>query len=166
MTRSATPTEPLKLPPHRQGWAHVFWTLFGLAALAALLAACLVYTAPPVLSDWQVRDTARPVLDGRVTDGKCSTKIVLHICDATLTLRTPGGPVSRRVNYVFAGVHSGDYSIRVMADPARPDLMTTDLSLDRLWNRTITLLVIAGAIAAVIVAAILGMIRNRQAAAG
>ena len=166
MTASANRTEPLRLPPPSQGWGNIFWTLFGLVALAALLVACAVFTAPPVLSDWQVRDTARPVAEARVTDGKCSAKIVLHICDVTLNLRTPTGTVVRRVNTVFTGFHVGDYNIRVMADPARPDLVTTDLALDRLWNRTITLLVIAGALSSIIVAGIAAMIRNRRAASG
>lgn len=166
MTASANRTEPLRLPPPRQGWGNTFWTLFGLVALGALPVACAVYTAPPLLSDWQIRDTARPVADARVTDGKCSAKIVLHICDMTLNLRTPTGIVARRVNTVFTGVHVGDYNIQVMADPARPDRVTTDLALDRLWNRTITLLVIAGSLAATIIAAVAAMIRNRRAASG
>ncbi|MCJ2081809.1 hypothetical protein [Methylobacterium sp. J-090] len=166
MTTAPNRTEPLRLPPPRQGWGNIFWTLFGLVALGALLVACAVYTAPPVVTDWQIRDTARPVADARVTDGKCSTKIVLHLCDMTLNLRTPTGTVVRRVNTVFTGVHVGDYTIRVLADPARPDLVTTDLALDRLWNRTITLLVIAGALAAIIVAALAAMVRNRRAGAG
>jgi hypothetical protein len=164
MTASPDHTAPLRLPPRGQGWTNTFWVLFGVVALGAILVAAGVYTAPAVLSDWQVRDAARPVPDARVSDGKCTSKIVIHICDATLALRTPAGPVTRRVNYVFTGVHVGDYSIAVMADPSRPDLVTTDLGLDRLWNRTITLVVGAGAIAASIVAALLGLVRNRRAA--
>ena len=78
MTASANRTEPLRLPPPSQGWGNIFWTLFGLVALAALLVACAVFTAPPVLSDWQVRDTARPVAEARVTDGKCSASVRTH----------------------------------------------------------------------------------------
>lgn len=159
-------SEPLRLPPPAQGWGNTLWTLFGIVALGALLVACAVYTAPAVLSDWQVREAARPAHAARVSEGKCSTRIILHICDATLTLGIPTGEVTRRVNYLFTGVHAGDYSIRVMADPARPDLVTTDLGLDRLWNRTLTLLVIACALAASIVLAIGAMIRNRRTSAG
>lgn len=166
MTTSVNRAEPLRLPPPRQGWGNTLWTLFGLAALAALLVACAVYTAPPVISDWQIRDTARPAAGARVSDGKCTAKIVLHLCDVTLTLPIPTGSVVRRVNTVFTGMHVGDYAIRVMADPARPDLVNTDLALDRLWNRTLTLLVIAGALAAIIVAALVAMVRNRRAGSG
>lgn len=156
--------EPLRLPPQERGWVGIFWVLFGVVALAGLLFACAWFTAPAVISDWQVRETAQPVPAGRVSEGKCSAKLVIHICDMTLSLRTPAGPVSRRVNYVFSGVQFGDYSAGVMADPARPDRVTTDLGLDRLWNRTITLLVLVGALMACIYGALLSVIRGRQAA--
>lgn len=165
-TASNEPAEPLRLPPERIGWTGSFFVLFGVLALGAILAASAVYTAPVVISDWQVRGTAQPAPAARVSEGKCSTKLVIHICDVTLSLRTPKGEVKRRVNYVFSGLHLGDYSAGVMADPARPDLVTTDLGLDRLWNRTITLLVLAGAILACIYGALLSLIRNRRATAG
>ncbi|UHC19879.1 hypothetical protein LRS73_33315 (plasmid) [Methylobacterium currus] len=163
-TASSYRPDALRLPPRGQGWINTFWVLFGVAALGGILVACAVYTAPAVISDWQVRATAQPASAARVSEGKCSAKLVIHICDATLSLRLPGGTVTRRVNYVFSGFHAGDYRVGVMADPARPDLVTTDLGLDRLWNRTITLLVGAGAIAACIVGALLSLIRNRRTA--
>ncbi len=156
--------QTLRLPPERMGWGAIFWVLFGVVLLGGILGASAVYTAPVVISDWQVRGTAQPVPSARVSEGKCSAKLVIHICDATLTLRTAQGSVTRRVNYVFTGLHAGDYGVGVMADPARPDLVTTDLGLDRLWNRTITLLVLAGAIAACIYGALRSIIRNRRAA--
>jgi hypothetical protein len=164
-TKATEPAQSLRLPPERMGLAAMFWVLFGVVALGGLLAASAIYTAPVVLSDWQVRETAQPVPAARVSDGKCSAKLVLHICDASLTLRTPQGSVTRRVNYVFTGLHAGDYSVGAMADPARPDLVTTNLGLERLWNRTITLVVLMGALAACIYGALLGLIRNRRATA-
>ena len=160
---SVQPAEPLRLPPHQIGGMGAFWILFGVTLFAGMLAASALYTAPALISDWQVRGTAQPVPAARMREGKCSAKIVIHICDATLSLRTPGGTVERRVNYVFTGLQAGDYKVGVMADPARPDLVTTDLGLDRLWNRTITLVVIAGALAAAIYGALLSLIRNRRA---
>ncbi len=163
-TASSYRPDALRLPPRGHGWINTFWVLFGVAALGAILVACAVYTAPAVISDWQVRAAAKAAPDARVSEGKCSAKLVIHICDATLALRTPTGTVTRRVNYVFSGFHAGDYRVGVMADPARPDLVTTDLGLDRLWNRTLTLLAGAGAIAACIVGALLSLIRNRRVA--
>ncbi|MCI9881405.1 hypothetical protein MTL_15280 [Methylobacterium goesingense] len=141
---------------------NAFWVLFGVACLGAILVACAVYTAPVVASDWQVRASAQPVPGARVRDGSCSAKLVLHICDATLSLPAPGGAVTRRVNYVFAGLQAGEVRLAVLADPARPDLVTTDLGLDRLWNRTVTLLVIALLIVACIGGAIASLVRSRR----
>lgn len=161
---SAEPAEPLRLPPQRIGWTATFFVLFGVALLGGILAACALYTAPALVSDWQVREAARPAPQARMSEGQCSTKLVVHICDMTLSLRTPNGSVTRRVNYVFTGFHVGDFGVGVMADPARPDLVTTDLGLDRLWNRTITLALLAAALAACIVGAVLSLVRNRGAA--
>ncbi|OAH22447.1 hypothetical protein LPC10_00970 [Methylorubrum sp. B1-46] len=166
MTAPSERAAPLRLPPQGQHWMATFWVLFGVLALGAMLAACAVYTAPAVISDWQVRGTAQPVADARISEGKCSSKIAIHICDLTLSLRRPAGTVTRRVNYVFAGLHVGDFSAGAMADPARPDLITTDLGLDRLWNRTITLGVIMAALAAAILGALASLVRNRRAAPG
>ena len=166
MTATPDRAEPLRLPPPGQGWMATFWVLFGVVALAALLGACVLYTAPALVSDWQVRAAAEPVAEARISDGKCSSKIAIHICDLTLSLRRPTGTVTRRVNYVFAGLHVGDFGAGPMADPARPDLITTDLGLDRLWNRTITLAVIMAALAAAIFGALLSLVRNRRAASG
>lgn len=164
MTSSLDRSEPLRLPPADRGWTHKLWLVLGFLMFGAVLVAVAVYTAPALVSDWQVRDAARPVPDARVTDGKCSSKIVVHICDATLNVGTPSGTVSRRINYVFTGIHVGDYSIRVMADPARPALATTDLGLDRLWNRTITLVTIVSVLLAFTVLPLVTMIRNRRMA--
>jgi len=166
MTASPDRAEPLRLPPQGQGWMATFWVLFGVVALAALLGACALYTAPALVSDWQVRAAAEPVAEARISDGKCSSKIAIHICDLTLSLRRPTGTVTRRVNYVFAGLHVGDFGAGPMADPVRPDLITTDLGLDRLWNRTITLAVIMAALAAAIFGALLSLVRNRRGASG
>jgi hypothetical protein len=166
MTATPDRAEPLRLPPQGQGWMATFWVLFGVVALAALLGACAFYTAPALVSDWQVRAAAEPVAEARISNGKCSSKIAIHICDLTLSLRRPTGTVTRRVNYVFAGLHVGDFGAGPMADPARPDLITTDLGLDRLWNRTITLAAIMAALAAAIFGALLSLVRNRRAASG
>ncbi|WP_279357644.1 hypothetical protein [Methylobacterium indicum] len=167
MTRSPDPApspDTLRLPPRGRGRLNTLWVLLGVVALGGILVACAVYTAPAVVSDWQVRAAAKPVEQARISDGKCSAKLFIHICDATLALRTPDGTVTRRVNYVFSGIEAGDYRVGVMADPARPDLVTTDLGLDRLWNRTITLLAIAGLTAAAIVGALLSLVRTPRAA--
>ena len=52
--------------------------------------------------------------------GSCTTKLVVAICDVTLTNQTAKGPITRDVKYVFTDVHFGSYSAAAMADPTRP----------------------------------------------
>lgn len=155
----------LRLPPPDRGWRHTFWVVVGALMFGAMLVAAAVWTAPALISDWQVRDAARPLSDARVREGKCSTHVVLSVCDVTIERRVAGGVATRDLNYVFTGLHFGDYSVRVLGDPARPDLVTTDLGLDRLWNRTITLLVGAGLLLAMTVLPLLALTRRRRTAA-
>ena len=107
---------------------------------AAALVGVSVYTAPDLVADWRIHAAARPVPGGRVDKGSCSSNLVFNICDGTLTVPTAAGPVTRSVNFIFTGLHVGDYTVQVVGDPAHPELPTTDMALDRLWNRTITLL--------------------------
>lgn len=135
------PARRLTLPPRNSGWKHNLKLGLGILMFLGVLVAMGIYTAPDLVTDWQVRDAARPVPAGRITKGSCSSNVVVNICDATLVVPTAAGPVSRSVNYIFTGVHIGDYTAEVMADPGHPELATTDLALDKLWNRTLTFLV-------------------------
>ena len=141
MPDQLSPNQRLTLPPRNRGWGHQVKLLLGVAMFAAMLVGLAVYTAPDLLTDWQVHAAARPVPNAEVVKGSCSANLVFNICDATLTVPTPFGPITRSVNYVFTGLHLGDYTVTVVGDPAHPELPTTDMALDRLWNRSITLLV-------------------------
>lgn len=152
--------EALTLPPANEGWKQTMWVVLGALMFGAMLIAAAVWTLPALVSDWQIHDVAQPVADGQVSKGKCSSQLVLHICDATLTVATKAGQVSRDVNYVFTGFHIGDYAVTVLADPARPELATTDMALDKLWNRTITLLVGSGLLLMLSVAPIVALLRR------
>jgi hypothetical protein len=160
MQPQAESPRPLTLPPQGDDWRHTLWGLLGTVMFGAMLVAIGIYTVPGLVSDWQIRGTAQPVAGGRVTEGSCSSKLVLNICDATLSLQTKSGPVSRDVNYIFTDVHSGSYSVTVVADPAHPELATTDMALEKLWNRTVTLLVGGGILLALTIAPIIGIIRR------
>ena len=160
MQTDAESTRPLTLPPQGGDWKQTLWAFLGTLMFGAMLVAMAIYTVPNLVSDWQVRDTAQPVAGGRVTKGSCSSKLLLNICDATLSVQTKSGVVSRDVNYIFTDMHSGNYSVAVVADPARPELPTTDMALEKLWNRTITLLIGGGILLALTVAPIIGLIRR------
>jgi Zn-dependent protease with chaperone function len=148
------------LPPRQGGWQQTLWALLGSAMFGAILVALSLYTLPNLISDWRIRDTARPVGNSRVTDGSCTTKLVLNICDATLSVQTKSRTVTHNVNYIFMDAHSGDYSVAVLADPEHPELATTDMALEKLWNRTITLLIGSAILLAITLAPVIAIIRR------
>lgn len=153
-----------RLPPRGGGLRQRIWATLGILMFAGFFVAMMVFTLPPLLSDWQVRSSAQPAEQARIVKGSCTTKLVIAICDVTLTNRTAAGTITRSVNYAFTDVHFGDYSAEAMADPARPELVTTDLALDRLWNRTLTFLFGAVLMLAFVVLPVVAFVRNRRAA--
>ena len=160
MPGTTEPSPSLTLPPQDGGWKGTLLGLLGTLMFGAMLVAMGIYTVPSLVSDWRIRDTARPVAGGRVSEGSCSSKLVLNICDATLSVATKSGAVSRSVNYVFTDVHFGTYTVTVVADPMRPELPTTDMALERLWNRTITLLIGAAFLLTFTLLPIVGLVRR------
>lgn len=166
MPLPSEPPERLTLPPANEGWKHTMWVILGALMFGAMLVAAAVWTAPALVSDWQIHNAAQPVADGRVSEGKCNSRLVFHICDVTLSVATNAGRVSRDVNYVFTGFHFGDYSVTVLADPARPELATTDMALDKLWNRTITLLAVSAVLLALTVAPVVALFRRWRGTSG
>ena len=163
MTSTLDRQEIGRLPP-ASDWRHTLWAVVGILMFGGMLVAALIYTAPALLSDWQIRDTAQPVDVARVSDGSCSSKIMVNICDVTLESETASGTHTRQVNYIFTGVHVGDYSVRILADPRRPELTTTDMGLDKLWNRTITLALLLAVLLTFTVLPIVAAFRNWRAA--
>ena len=165
MPKDPAMEQPLTtLPPRSGGLRQGIWATLGVLMFAGFLVAMMVYTLPPLLSDWQVRNAAQPAQGARIVKGSCTTKLVLAICDVTLTNRTAAGTVTRQVNYAFTDVHFGDYSAEAVADPARPDLVTTDLALDKLWNRTLTFLFGTVLLLGFVVLPVLAFVRNRRTA--
>jgi len=166
MSATSDPATPRTLPPPGGGKREIFWILFGALACTALLVGLSLFMVPDIANDWRVRDTAQPVAEGRVTKGRCSTRLIITTCDATLSMLGKAGPITREVDLLFLGVGGGDYTVNVLADPARPELVTTDLGLDRLWNRTLTALVAGAILLLGAVAPILALLRRRRGGAG
>lgn len=134
------PERPLQVSPPGSGRIANLGTLLW---TALLLLASAYFLLPPIADlrdDFTIADTARPVQGGRV-EGRCRTSLgVLVRCTATLTAPGRGGPqLQREVDYFFVDFHLGDYTATVVADPVRPALLSTDLALERLWNRVYTL---------------------------
>jgi hypothetical protein len=132
------PDRPLRVRIPGSNLSHRLLVLFGVVVMLGLMAASAAFVAPTLLTDLQIRDTARPVLSSRV-DGSCRSKFFINTCNVTLMGGKNPNVVTRDVTYVFADAHSGDYSVQVVADPERPELLTTDMALEKLPSRIATL---------------------------
>ena len=151
---SAFPGRPLtiKAPLARwRGWLSAL-IMFAIAVGFAWWGAASLL--PTLLSDYEIRGGAVPAA-GRVEGGRCSTRMgLLQTCSMTLVSTAPtknGEPVRQTAEYIFAEPHLGNYSVQLLADPARPGKLTTDMGLDHLTNRAVTF-----ATAAVLLLGLLG----------
>lgn len=137
--RAAFPERALSLRAPFRTWQN--W-LFGLILLAMPIGFGWwgsTSIVPTLLQDLELRASAVPV-QGRV-EGRCRTKYgLLQTCDMTVTSgRTKeGGTFSQALEYIFVEPHSGSYAVQVMADPARPGVLTTDMGLNNLTSRAVT----------------------------
>ncbi|WP_376091173.1 hypothetical protein ACE7GA_21235 [Roseomonas sp. CCTCC AB2023176] len=140
--RAAFPTRPLSLSPPISTWGNWAGGLvvlllvggFGWWASAALV--------PSLLNDYAVRGSAVPV-NGRI-DGRCRSKYGLfQDCEVTITAGQgkDGRSFSSSASYLFVEPHMGSYTVQVMADPQRPEMLTTDMGQEHLTNRSVTLAV-------------------------
>jgi hypothetical protein len=136
------PDRPLRVHPPGAGpgsqLAVLAWAVFVLAALSWMV----IRPVGDLLTDRELAGKAQPVAGARV-HGRCTVHLeLLTSCDATLTVPRRGQPdLTRVIDYFFIDAHAGDYHIAVVADPARPELLSTDLGLDKLTNRMMTLVV-------------------------
>jgi hypothetical protein len=137
------PDRPLRVHPPGAGTrsqlALLAWAVLVLAALSWMV----IRPIGDLLTDRELVGKVQPVAGARV-HGSCSVHLgLVTSCDGTLTVPRPGQPdLTRTVDYFFIDAHAGDYHIAVVADPARPELLSTDLGLDKLTNRMITLVVL------------------------
>jgi len=138
------PVRPMKVSPPASGivalLSGVLWAaLIGCGALAIVIP-----PIPDIVTDFAIRNAARPLAGATIDNGHCSVHLlVMTECEATLLVTRKGLPEPRRkVDYWFFDFHTGDYTVTVVADPSRPEHMTTDLALAKLWNRTATLLLL------------------------
>ena len=153
----AFPTRPLHARPPISRWDSI-WAYLGALMFAAIIAASAVWVAPALITDWKIRESAVIVPDGHLTDGKCSTKLFVDICDVTLTAPGPRGEIRRDVHYLFVSF-TGRFRASVVGDPAHPEWISTDLGLDYFWNRALTLLTAWCLLGGLIWLVVLGRVR-------
>lgn len=161
--RAAWPARPVSLRPPIAAWR---MRLLGITCflMAAGIFAYVGYgLAPAIIDDVQMRDRARVVQMARIEGGRCSSRLaIIHSCDATIAATTKEGVVRQSLHHLFFDFHTGNWTARVMADPARPGIFATDIGLDRIWHRVGTALFIA-LIGLFVLAAPWGQIRRAAA---
>lgn len=108
--------------------------------VCALLANGLFWVAPTLFTDWRVRDSAVFIPGGRVVSGRCSDAFVINSCNLVLAAPAGSGRVTRTVHYAFVSLTLSQTPARIVADPKRPEWLTTDLGLDYFWRRAVSLL--------------------------
>lgn len=139
---AAFPARPLVLK------APIAWVRSVFLAIGALILAggfgwfAAAAVVPTLLQDYAVSDGAVPIR-GRIESGRCRAKWALfQDCEMVLVAAPQtksGSGLRQRVDYLFVEPHMGDYSVQVMANPDRPEWLTTDMGQDHLLNRMLTL---------------------------
>lgn len=136
---NAFPQRPMTLKPGRGALGGWLMALFGVLLFGGFLVFMALEIGPQIRDDFAVREQARPAAFARVTEGRCHSRMFLfQDCDITLAWRDKDGSHTRKLTYMFVEPHMGSWTATPMMDPQRPSLVTTDIGLDRLWNRVAT----------------------------
>lgn len=150
----AFPARPLRIRAPVSAWRAWLLGILGFLLFAGGMAAISLEVLPVLASDYRIRDTAVALPKTRVESGRCQVRFfLLNDCEATLVIPQDRGPALRReVGYIFFEPSAGNRQVMPMGDPARPELTTTDLGLERFVNRAVTY----GVLMAVMLALCLG----------
>ncbi|WP_424814411.1 hypothetical protein [Roseococcus sp. YIM B11640] len=137
----AFPRRPLRLTAPIETWRAWIVGILGALLFGGAFAAMSFEAIPGLISDHEIRATAQPMPKTRIQSGRCKVRLLLlNDCEVTLSVpQDRGAPVRRTVHYLFVEPSFGNRDAMAMGDPARPELATTDLGLDRFWNRVMTL---------------------------
>lgn len=160
---SAFPQRPLTLKPGRGALGGWVIAVGGLLLFGAFLVMLAIEIGPAIRTDLQIRDQAVPAPQVRISNGRCRSRAFLfQSCEVTLSWRGKDGQMTRKMSYMFVEPHMGSWTVQAMMDPARPELVSTDLGLERLWNRIATL--VGGALFALAVIVALFLAARRAQA--
>jgi hypothetical protein len=130
----------VKVSPPGTGAFSQLTSLIWAAVLGIGALFIVVPSALDLVTDFGLGQAAQSVPWAHLERGKCSTRVILTSCEVEMRAQPPqGAEVRRKVDYLFVDFHTGAYQVAVLADPANPARLTTDLGQDKLWNRIITL---------------------------
>lgn len=125
--------------PRSKGRSRAFALLMGMLLFGSIVFGGAIWTAPPLIVDWPIRDLVRADNRVNVSDVKCRSLTFLHSCNVTIRLNFGSETATRTINYVFTGPLERADAVQALVDPDHHDIITTDFGLERLWNRTWTL---------------------------
>lgn len=136
---AAFPRRAMTLKPGRGAAGGWLLALGGMLLFGGFLAMVAIEVVPSIRTDLAIRDGAVPAPQVRVSDGRCRSRMLLfQDCEVTLSWRGKDGSHSRTLHAMFVEPHMGSWSVTPMMNPAQPELVSTDLGLDRLTNRIAT----------------------------
>ena len=158
---SALPARALRgRPPLMAASLVVAVSVLGL--FGAMLAVPVAIAPPVLLTDWQVRREALYVRGGTARDSSCTSQDSIEMCTMTLSAPVGAGRVERQVGYAFLSAGTRR-AYRVVADPAHPEWLTTDVGLELFWNRVAFLAGATGVLGVLLWLLVrIGMHRYRQ----
>jgi len=135
------PPRPLKL---KRGVLSIpFAYSFSPVILLAIAVFMLVAEGPGIIRDYKISQNPVEIEDGDL-NGSCKTrKAVFTTCTAKLAYDYQGKHYDSDVEVMFVDIHSGDYEAGLFISGSDPQLATISLGLDMLWNRIVTLVIIA-----------------------
>jgi hypothetical protein len=128
------------------------------AFIAGLGVMMLWWLGPDFVQDWQMQSAVAPNDNVQLSNGKCQSKLVVSWCSVTLQQ----GTAKRDHDFMFFDFSFGDHEANTLQGTTDPSYLTTDLAMNSLVNRLITLLLFAGGFIGLGVVAFISAIRNQS----
>lgn len=137
---TALPDRPIAVQPPRSigplSASGLFVMLFG------FLAGALWWLGPDLARDLTIRSEVAPARGVSVEAARCRNRLaVIVLCDVRYASAAAETASSATLWYLFVGA-AGAEPVLLLADRADPRRVTTDLGLDKLWHRTLTLFLV------------------------
>lgn len=142
-----------------QGGSPIRWFIMFVACAAGLYY-LLVNYGPDLVRDHRLSGTWQPAYDLQVTDGKCKqTNFVLTTCDAKIksVARPDQAPIPHSFMMFFSS-GGGEALVPVRSTTDRSAVSILYAADTKLWNRTLSFIVMAGLLALFDLVALLGFL--------
>ncbi|UFN51031.1 hypothetical protein LPC08_10670 [Roseomonas sp. OT10] len=121
----------------RPGWLRTIVLTVVMLGLAFFISQGVAEEWPMLRDDFAAQGRTKPAPGGHVVEGSCRTsRYFLTRCEATLEAGSSIVPTRRnKVVYSYFG-GSEQRPVQVLVDTGHPETLTTDVAMERLWNRT------------------------------